>query len=130
MRVPIETGFGSCADATVCFWTGSPSKGTATVVLEGEVNGALMTTAKDVYISYVLRFRGVLALQMIELDSWTEQSVSSFDEVRNSTWVADLGGKVTNRHRHFSVQTYDDVFDIVCEGYELMFGPEGSRGGR
>ena len=61
---------------------------------------------------------------MLELDSWdisetSKEWSSSFDEVTRSKWVASLGGKVTHEHRHFRLQTYDDVFEVVCSGYDF-----------
>jgi hypothetical protein len=93
--------------------------GTRTVVLHGEINGSLCSQPADAWVEYRLEFRGVLALRMIELDSWRRALASSFFEVQDSTWVRALGGKVESRHRHFVVQTYDDVFELVCETYAL-----------
>ena len=56
---------------------------------------------------------------MVELDSWDFRAESSFDEVIDSEWIQTLRGKVNKTHRHFLVQTYDEVFEIVCSGYEF-----------
>jgi hypothetical protein len=95
--------------------------GTRTLILEGSVNGNLceVAAAAGLDVPYVLRFQGVMALRLLELDSWEDDPASSFDEVLDSTWISSLGGKVDSTYRHFCVQTYDDIFDVVCQGYEF-----------
>jgi len=120
-NVPVETSLG-CFFGRDCIYLDLVTfeDRTTTVVLESSINGNLCTMKQaDDFIPYTLRFRGVLALKMIELDSCDWPCESSFDEIRDSEWVRTLGGKVTPRHRHFYVQTYDDVFEIVCETYEF-----------
>ena len=96
---------------------------TGTLVLEGEINGSLCSKPqKRKWVSYTVTFHGILALKMIELDSWNGRIRSSFDEVKDSKWVRSLGGKVGRRHKHFVVQTYDYVLEVVCSGYETEFG--------
>lgn len=92
---------------------------TNTLLLEGSISGNLCGIPQDADLQYILQFRGVLALNMIELDSWNWKSASSFDEIRESDWISSLGGKVTLDHRHFFLQTYDDIFQVVCLSYEL-----------
>lgn len=97
------------------------------LILEGSLNGHLASAATDDHIFYRLTFSGVLALKMIEIDSLYHLDpmsgvmgdCSSFDEIVNSHWVAELGGKVTRDHKHYHFGTYDDTFEVVCEGYEL-----------
>jgi hypothetical protein len=104
--------------------------GTSTLVLDGSINGNLCTARQPgLFIPYSLRFHGVLALKMIELDSCGWDYESSFDEVQDSEWVRSLGRKVTGTHRHFFLQTYDDVFDVVCEGYEFVVHSVGTEPG-
>ena len=91
-----------------------------TLILVGEINGNLCSNKQSgKFISFELIFSGVIALQMIELDSWDFASKASFDEVVESDWIGELGGKVDSTHRHYLVQTYDDVFDVVCHSYQL-----------
>jgi hypothetical protein len=73
---------------------------------------------------YSIRFSGVLAFQMVELDTWDSMQrggwpETSFDEVINSSWLAGMRGKVKPVHRHFLFQTYDQVFEVICQSYEL-----------
>lgn len=93
---------------------------TGTLVLRGEINGELCEHREPgVFLPFVLRFSGVLALRMLELDSWRGVSESSFDEQMESPWIAELGGKVTSFHRHFVLQTYDEVFEVMCSGHDI-----------
>ena len=96
--------------------------GTNTLVLNGEITGSLCNPENDKDIPYRLSFSGLLALKMIELDSWDYVGESCFDEVIESDWMHSLGGKVTPKHHHFLLQTYDDVFEVVCEKYDLKIG--------
>ena len=99
-------------------------EGTNVLVLRGEINGDLCSRQRPgELIPYRLTFRGVLAIRLVELDSWCFDCASSFDECVSSPWIRELGGKVTQAHRHFVVQTYDDVFDVVCETFELELPP-------
>jgi hypothetical protein len=120
-RIPIETELG-CFQGRDCIYLDDVTfeDGTTTLVLEGSINGNLCTVPQpSSFVSYSLRFRGVLALKIVELDSWDYDCESSFDEVHDSEWVRSLGGKVTPAYRHFCVQTYDDVFDVVCKTYQF-----------
>ena len=91
-----------------------------TLILKGELNGSLCSNAAlgSTY-SYVATFHGLMAIEMLELDSWNWSGESSFDEVQHSEWVARLGGKVTSEHRHLLFQTYDLVFNIVCSRFDF-----------
>jgi len=96
-----------------------------TVELCGELNSTLCSKYKDKnsYIKYSLTFSGVLAFAMIELDL-KDIGSSSFDRVVNSKWLDEMrrkdhSAKVKSNLEHYFVCTYDDVFDIACETYEL-----------
>lgn len=100
------------------------------LTLKGVVNNYISdkTLLDKRFSEYSLTFTGVLALRITELDSWEEimddeyfKVESSFDEVLNSNWIKKLGGKVDSNHHHYLVQTYDDVFDIVCLSSEMTF---------
>jgi hypothetical protein len=90
------------------------------LILRGEINGDLCERrAPGASLPFEACFSGVMAIRVLELDSWSFTGETSFDEVLESSWIAELGGKVTPEHRHFIVQTYDDVFDIVCDRVEV-----------
>ena len=93
--------------------------------LVGNISGSLCSEPQTQdWISYQLSFYGVLAFKVIELDSWDHVSSSSFDEVVNSNWIRELGGKVTPSHKHYLVQIYDDVVEVVCKRYDLQIMKE------
>ena len=120
--VAVDTAVGTLSGRD-CIFLDDISFGDAnanTLILKGELNGNLCSNADlGSTFSYVATFHGVMALEMLELDSWNWPGESSFDEVQRSVWVAKLGGKVTPEHRHFQFQTYDLVFNIVCSGFDF-----------
>ena len=94
--------------------------------LRGELNSTLCSKYKDddSFIKYSLTFSGVLAFAMTELDFRDHLGTSSFDRVANSEWLDEMrrkdhSAKVKPNHEHYLVFTYDDVFDVACESYEL-----------
>ena len=97
------------------------------VELRGELNSHLCSKYRDdedSFIGYSLTFSGVLAFAMTELDFKDHLGVSSFDRVVNAKWLDEMrrkdhSAKVKLNLEHFLVFTYDDVFDIACESYEL-----------
>lgn len=95
------------------------------LLLEGNINGSLASCALSRWMYYSIVFSGVLAFRSVELDSWIHlyhhdgADKSCFVEVVNSLWQAQLGGKVAPSHRHFFFATYDHVFDIVCEDFDM-----------
>jgi hypothetical protein len=97
---------------------------TNTLVFEVDLNAALCSKTANGEIvdfsSFILTFNQVLATSQVELDSWDWESESSFDEIKSSEWIKNLGGKVTSEYKHFLIQTYDDVFEIVCKDYEFV----------
>lgn len=111
------------------------------LILEGTINTNIVkefVLPQNMPVSgelpYRLRFSGVLAVQILEYDTWCDlhendqtvsQDPSSFEEVIDSRWKASLNGKVTKPDRHFRVSTYDDIIDVICRDYELTFNPDG-----
>lgn len=125
---PVETTIGIMQGRDAIYLDSFDYDG-STLFLRGSINGNLAsnTTERDVF--YSISFRGVLALQILELDSWchmdwSDNRSSSFDEITNSRWQAALGGKVTPEHRHFSFVTYDEVIDVICNDYKIQFRRE------
>lgn len=98
------------------------------LVLTCLADGRRTDKAHSGWYKIVLKFDEVLALQCIELDSWFAQgksliSSSSLDEVVESRWIAELGGKIGPSHQHIAVVTYDDALDIICENYSITLEP-------
>ncbi len=117
----VETPVGTLRGRDCVFLDSATFAETNTLVLRGTLNGDLCgqpSPGSD--LPFVITFTGVLAVRMLELDCWGGSCSSSFDEVLESRWIAELGGKVTGRCRHFVLQTYDDVFDVVCDDVSVV----------
>jgi hypothetical protein len=97
----------------------------STVKLIGEINGSLCSKFDgDIFIKYELEFHGVYIYKMIELDLSYEllkidYGISSFIQVVNSDLVKHAKDIRGVDLKHFVIQTYDDVFEIVCNEYKL-----------
>jgi hypothetical protein len=121
---PVETPLGVAKGRDAIFLDAIKlTQGTSRLRLDGELNTGLCSAGEDSsagFAPYRITFSGVLALKIIELDSWDGESESSFDEIISSDWIRELGGKVTAGHRHYLVQTYDDVIEVVCEEYSVV----------
>jgi hypothetical protein len=119
-RIPIETPYGVLSGRDAIYLDRVIIEDcTRTLVLEGSVSRVTKQPLDVDFSGYSLRFSGVLAFRCVELDSTKWDWDASFEEILESDWVRELGGKVTLKHRHFFVQTYDDVFDVVCDHYEF-----------
>ena len=96
------------------------------LTLKGEINGRLLSEPQEGFIGYTLTFTGVIAFSKIELEVCMDSAISSFDEILESSWIRTMRNSVEqdvlncNQLRHFFVQTYDDVFNVVCQNYELI----------
>jgi len=97
--------------------------------LTGEFNGHLFSEPQERFVRYLLTFSGLVAFSMVELEASGDFGVSSFDEVLNSAWIREISEEVelgvidSGKLRHYFVQTYDDVFNVVCSAYELRIEP-------
>jgi hypothetical protein len=95
------------------------------IELKGELNSTLCSKYADrnEWIKYSLKFLGVLAFKMTELELKDYLGKSSFDYVANSDWLNELREKDRHKikptHKHYIVFTYDDVFDVICESFEI-----------
>jgi hypothetical protein len=94
-------------------------EGVLTLVVDVQVN----RPDRDA-IPYDIVFHGVAGMRMTELDVWLQSpesrpAKSSFDEVTGSAMLAAVAFRFEGR-RHFSVVTYDDVFEIIATGYEFI----------
>lgn len=119
---PIETNLGILRGRSCIFLDEVDLSDTNTLILRGGINGTTCSLAEDKKeYPYKLIFRGVLALKMVELESSTTIAKSCFDIVRNSAWITEVskGDKFNERHNHYFVQTYDEVFEVVSEEYSL-----------
>jgi hypothetical protein len=99
------------------------------LTLVGDFNAKLCSNAPSVAedIPYRITFNSVLYLRIIELDIDPRALAHAFDIVEYSALVesfraSDLDKKVTADHAHYSFCTYDHIFEIVANGYDLTIG--------
>lgn len=121
-NVPIETALGRLQGRDCIFLDHFAFEdGVGTLVLNGSINGDHCTPRQpDCFVPYTLRFLGILAIKIMALDLSDWKWSSCFDEIHDSEWIQSMEGKIPVEQRHFFVQTYDYVFDVVCcRGYEL-----------
>ena len=109
-----------------------------TLRLQGTINANIVRDfrapagwSRSDQIPYAFLFHGCLAHQLMELDTWDSQNhdetaflESSFQEIGSSNWLHRLSGKLDQNHQHFQVATYDNVFEIICQDFELLFGDD------
>ena len=124
--VPIETDVGTLAGRD-CIYLDKTQRSVSgdSLVLEGGIMGALCRPRRDdVEIPYCLVFHGVAKVEQLDIDSWWPEApndtTSSFFEIVESSWARDIGA--SPGARHFVIQTYDEVFKVVCGGYTLTLG--------
>ena len=89
------------------------------VIFRGNLEGLVEQSS----VPFTLRFHGLLELHAIELDFSAAEHPTSFVEVVDSQRVATLRARdhsaKVKGHRHFILATYDEVFEVICAGYEL-----------
>ena len=100
------------------------------LIFKGALNGALLTnnqTAQE-WLSYQLRFHGVLAYFSCELDTYENLAGTDFlhgtcfDLIRESKWLRSLPVRNDldkNDYHHYRLLTYDVVYNIIAQSYVL-----------
>lgn len=73
---------------------------------------------------YIIKFYGIIYMNAIELDFDQRAVMESFIAVQESEKIKefrklDHSGKLKDNHQHYYFRTYDTVFEIVDEGFEL-----------
>lgn len=115
----IETRFGTLHQRSATFLRAIeyPS-GTSTMVLSGRFYGSgCRPVPLSGWFRYRLCFEGIVAQQVLELDSWLGfldhegYQKSSLYELVDSTWLADLRRP---EHRHFVFRSYDEAFELLA----------------
>lgn len=106
------------------------------MTLAGEFNGALASKSEsDDFVMYTLRFEGVFYFNMVELDLYSDQLPPGQSDIK-SNWLEYRQSPLLERAqqnqelkelRHFILFTYDDVFEIACQRYELELHPNKSN---
>jgi hypothetical protein len=74
---------------------------------------------------FEMNFKGVIFLSTIELDFDKRRQMESLGIIENSDKIKefrslDHSSKINDRHKHYYVQTYDTVFEIISDEYELV----------
>ena len=126
-RVPVVTPRGRLYGRDCIFLDLKTEDSTRKILtLEGEFNGNLCEiSAPGQWIQYKIQFYDVAALRVEDLDLTKWDWDSSFDEIFDSAWAAELQLQSKSRLRYFTFQTYDDLFNIVCGGYRLLVSESG-----
>lgn len=117
--VPIETEAGVLRGRTVFLDEITHDYRDNSVSLRGT-----LLTEKGNELAYELTFFGIVSFFMVELDFYKYRGLSAFDEIVDSKLVVsfkdlDSARKVTQKHRHLRLITYDDVVEVVCLDYTL-----------
>lgn len=78
----------------------------------------------DEDIKFEMNFRGVIFFSAIELDFDQRNQMESLALIENSNKIRefkrlDHSSKISKEHKHFYVRTYDSVFEIVSDKFEL-----------
>lgn len=96
------------------------------VTLIGEINGQLCTESDDdEFIGYELLFKKVYYFNMVELDVSLEMfdtpynESSSFAEISNTKILKDIKNARGLELKQYVIYTYDEVFVIACQEFEL-----------
>jgi len=92
------------------------------ITFKGNIEGLVAEAS----VPFVLRFYGLLELHAVELDFSEAEHPTSFVEVMDSARVVALKARdhsaKVHDHRHFILATYDEVFELICAGYDLTLG--------
>lgn len=96
---------------------------------DGELNGSLCSGVREEkWIPYTLTFRSVIAHFVCELDTYEGfgniecYRHSDFTEIESSALMSKIPIRKDynkSEYKHFRVFTYDYVFDIIAEDFEL-----------
>jgi len=101
------------------------------VKLVGEINGLLCSEANDDgFIGYELLFKKVYYFNMVELDVSLQMfddlynESSSFGEILDTKILRDIKNARDLELKQYVIYTYDDVFVIACQEFELRLKKE------
>ncbi|MCY9529733.1 MULTISPECIES: hypothetical protein [Paenibacillus] len=96
------------------------------VTLIGEISGGLCTESDDdEFIKYELLFKKVYYFNMVELDvslqmfDHSYHESSSFVEIGNTKILRDIKNARGLELKQYVIYTYDEVFVIACQDFEL-----------
>ena len=141
---PIDTEVGFLQGRDTIYYSKLTSISDNEYCITGELNGnncsKIADKDADAEIKFSITFIGVLLFKMLELDFDDVQYASCFDLVEHSNKVVEMRardkramiGKIdrgydeNNKfsdeiyHQHFVLRTYDVVYEIVAQHYDLV----------
>jgi hypothetical protein len=120
-RVPIATELGHLRGRD-CIYLDSVAfdQAATTLTLAGDINTAICSPPlSGAFVPYELRFLGVSHHDRCPIDSSGWDWEASFEERFGSSQLAQLDPNGDLGLRHFFVQTYDDVFHVLCSSFEF-----------
>lgn len=119
IETPIETAIGTIK-GRVIFLDKISFADECTVTINGEIDD------HDNEYQFEITFNRINFFSSIELDFDIRCFEHSFCEIQNSNKIRKFNlinhsRKINEKHRHFYFRTYDSVFEIIAESYELFF---------
>jgi hypothetical protein len=87
--------------------------------LTGELNAGEKT------IKFIMTFKGIRFLSIVELDFDKRGPMESLATIEQSEKLnefkrTDHSRKINDNHKHYYIRTYDQVFEIICDQFELI----------
>ena len=118
MVIPIETGLGQLHGRDSIYLDSEQfDESHQKLTLAGEINGNLCANQKvDKFIPYSVCFLNVVRYEKTELDEWLNLDKPLFHESSSFYLLDNSDGK-----RTFVLRTYDWVYEIRCDSFELNF---------
>ncbi len=114
----IETAYGVITGRDGIYLDSMLHPNEATLILKGQFFTSLGFKA------YEITFFDIIYLLSIELDFDERVCMESFGYAENSIVIEkfrkmDHSDKIETNHLHYYFRTYDTVFEIIAQGYEL-----------
>lgn len=110
------------------------------LIIKGEINGHLADKIKATkWILFTLTFHNVIACFSCEIDTYFNIRLnkgvkgmvnSDFNLIENSRWLKELPIRKDfdkSIYKHYQVLTYDYVFNVIAESYELNCDLDNAR---
>ncbi len=117
--IAIETAIGTIEGRDAIFIDSIDYSSVTTLILTGSFNQGHQPD-----LPFKIIFNKVVYLKSVELDFDDRNQGPSFGIVEQSTLLKSFhelnhSGKINTNHQHFYFRTYDTVFEVVADGYEL-----------
>lgn len=119
--IPIETELGVLS-GTAIYLDALEYELNGILRLKGGFSEQASDSSNRAEKNYIFTFNKVVAYQVIEINNWMASggySESNFDEVINSSWLAQLAEETRDTCKHYFLLTYDHVIQIICGKFRL-----------